>query len=258
MTLLIELLGSIALLLWGLRMVRTGVMRSYGTNLKRFARRSEGKTFPAFLSGLIVAALLQSSTAAVLISASFAGQGLIGVSTAFITMLGADIGTSIAVLIASQKFTTLAPFLIALGIFGFIASKENKRQNVFRAISGIGLILFALILISTTAGELAELREFKSLLEVFNNQPVFFLLLALVLTYLSYSSLAIVLLSVSFLASGVIGLNEGLYLVLGANLGSGMLPLISSWNSSESEKNPIIANLLVRSMSIILFYPFVF
>ena len=257
MTLLIELLGSIALLLWGLRMVRTGVMRSYGTNIKRFARRSEGKIIPAFLSGLIVAALLQSSTAAVLISASFAGQSLIGVGTAFITMLGADIGTSVAVLIASQKFTTLAPFLLAVGIFGFIASKENKRQNVFRAVSGIGLILFALILISSTAGGLAELREFKSLLEVFNNQPVFFLLLALVLTYLSYSSLAIVLLSVSFLATGVIGLNEGLYLVLGANLGSGMLPLISSWNSSELEKNPIIANLLVRSLCIIIFYPFV-
>ena len=113
------------------------------------AHRSEGRIFPAFLSGLIVAALLQSSTAAVLISASFAGQSLIGAGTAFITMLGADIGTSVAVLIASQKFTTLAPFLIALGIFGFIASKEYKRQNVFRAISGIGLILFALILIST-------------------------------------------------------------------------------------------------------------
>ena len=257
MTILIELLGSIALLLWGLRMVRTGVMRSYGTNIKRFARRSEGKIIPAFLSGLIVAALLQSSTAAVLISASFAGQSLIGVGTAFITMLGADIGTSVAVLIASQKFTTLAPFLLAVGIFGFISSKENKRQNVFRAIGGLGLILLALILISVTAGQLAELREFKSLLEVFKNQPVFFVILALVLTYLSYSSLAIVLLSVSFLATGVIGINESLYLVLGANLGSGMLPLISSWKSSELEKNPIIANLLVRSLSIILFYPFV-
>ena len=257
MTILIELLGSIALLLWGLRMVRTGVMRSYGTNIKRFARRSEGKIIPAFLSGLIVAALLQSSTAAVLISASFAGQSLIGVGTAFITMLGADIGTSVAVLIASQKFTTLAPFLLAVGIFGFISSKENKRQNVFRAIGGLGLILLALILISVTAGQLAELREFKSLLEVFKNQPVFFLILALVLTYLSYSSLAIVLLSVSFLATGVIGINESLYLVLGANLGSGMLPLISSWKSSELEKNPIIANLLVRSLCIILFYPFV-
>ena len=68
MTLLIELLGSIALLLWGLRMVRTGVMRSYGNSLKRLARRSEGKVLPAFTSGLLVAALLQSSTAAILIS----------------------------------------------------------------------------------------------------------------------------------------------------------------------------------------------
>ena len=76
MTLIIELLGSIALLLWGLRMVRTGAMRSYGTNLKRFARRSEGKALPAFLSGLIVAALLQSSTAAVLISASFTFESI--------------------------------------------------------------------------------------------------------------------------------------------------------------------------------------
>ena len=77
------------------------------------------------------------------------------------------------------------------------------------------------------------------------------------MTYLSYSSLAIVLLAVSFLATGVIGLNEGLYLVLGANLGSGMLPLISSWNSSVVEKTPIIANLLVRIFCIIIFYPFV-
>ena len=257
MNILIELLGSVALLLWGLRMVRTGVMRAYGTNLKRFARRSEGKIFPAFLSGLVVAALLQSSTATILISASFAGQNLIGVGSAFITMLGADVGTSIAVLIASQKFTTVAPLLLAIGVFGFIASKENKWQNVFRAVSGLGLILFALLLISNTAGELSKFEQFKSLLEIFSNQPIFFVLLALVMTYLSYSSLAIVLLSVSFLATGVIGLNEGLYLVLGANLGSGMLPLISSWNSSVVEKTPIIANLLVRILCILIFYPFV-
>jgi len=257
MTLLIELLGSIALLLWGLRMVRTGVMRSYGNSLKRLARRSEGKVLPAFTSGLLVAALLQSSTAAILISASFTGQGLISVSSAFITMLGADVGTSVAVLIASQKFTTLAPFLLAVGVFGFIGSKINKWQNVFRAISGLGLILFALSLITKTAGGLSEFKQFTELLLIFENQPVFFVLLALILTYLSYSSLAIVLLSVSFLATGVIGLNEGLYLVLGANLGSGLLPLISNWKASILELTPILANLIVRVICIAAFYPFV-
>ena len=257
MSLLIEILGSIALLLWGLRMVRTGVMRSYGNNLKRLARRSEGKALPAFVSGLLVAAFLQSSTAAILISASFAGQGLISIGTAFITMLGADVGTSVAVLIASQKFTTVAPFLLALGVFGFIGSKINKWQNVFRAISGLGLILFALSLIATTAGGLSELKQFTALLRIFENQPVFFVLLALILTYLSYSSLAIVLLSVSFLATGVIGLNEGLYLVLGANLGSGLLPLISNWKASVLELTPVLANLIIRVICIVAFYPFV-
>jgi phosphate:Na+ symporter len=257
MSLLIEILGSIALLLWGLRMVRTGVMRSYGNNLKRLARRSEGKALPAFASGLLVAAFLQSSTAAILISASFAGQGLISIGTAFITMLGADVGTSVAVLIASQKFTTVAPFLLALGVFGFIGSKINKWQNVFRAISGLGLILFALSLIATTAGGLSELKQFTALLRIFENQPVFFVLLALILTYLSYSSLAIVLLSVSFLATGVIGLNEGLYLVLGANLGSGLLPLISNWKASVLELTPVLANLIIRVICIVAFYPFV-
>jgi phosphate:Na+ symporter len=257
MSLLIEILGSIALLLWGLRMVRTGVMRSYGNNLKRLARRSEGKALPAFVSGLLVAAFLQSSTAAILISASFAGQGLISIGTAFITMLGADVGTSVAVLIASQKFTTVAPFLLALGVFGFIGSKINKWQNVFRAISGLGLILFALSLIASTAGGLSELKQFTELLRIFENQPVFFVLLALILTYLSYSSLAIVLLSVSFLATGVIGLNEGLYLVLGANLGSGFLPLISNWKASVLELTPVLANLIIRVICIVAFYPFV-
>ena len=95
MNLLIEILGSIALLLWGLRMVRTGVMRSYGTNLKRIARRSERRVIPALTSGLVVAALLQSSTATILIAASFAGQSLISISSAFVTMLGADIGTEV-------------------------------------------------------------------------------------------------------------------------------------------------------------------
>jgi len=257
MSLLIELLGSIALLLWGLRMVRTGVMRSYGNNLKRLARRSEGRVIPALTSGLVVAALLQSSTATVLIAASFAGQGLISIGTAFITMLGADVGTSVAVLIASQKLTTVAPFLLALGVFGFIGSKINKWQNVFRAISGLGLILFALSLIATTAGGLSELKQFTALLRIFENQPVFFVLLALILTYLSYSSLAIVLLSVSFLATGVIGLNEGLYLVLGANLGSGFLPLISNWKASVLELTPVLANLIIRVICILAFYPFV-
>jgi phosphate:Na+ symporter len=119
------------------------------------------------------------------------------------------------------------------------------------------MILFALLLISTTAGQLSELSQFRVFLQIFENQPVFFVLFALILTYLAYSSLAVVLLSVGFLVTGLIGLSDGLYLVLGANLGSGLLPLISNWRSSVTERTPVMANMIVRVICIAAFYPFV-
>jgi phosphate:Na+ symporter len=102
---LINILGSVALLLWGLRMVRTGVMRSYGPVLKRWARRAEGKLIAPFISGLLVAVALQSSTATAMVAASFSAQNVMATATAFLIMLGADVGTALAVLVASQKIT---------------------------------------------------------------------------------------------------------------------------------------------------------
>ena len=103
MLLLIELSGAIGLLLFGLRQVRNGMMRSFGTSLKRLASRTEGRILPTFLVGLLVAVLLQSSAATAMISATFAAQGAISAATAFITVLGADVGTSIAAFIARKK-----------------------------------------------------------------------------------------------------------------------------------------------------------
>ncbi len=86
----------------GLRMVRTGVMRSYGLVLKRWARRAEGKWITSFISGLFVAITLQSSTATAMIAASFSAQNVMATSTAFLIMLGADVGTALAVLVLLQ------------------------------------------------------------------------------------------------------------------------------------------------------------
>ena len=118
MLLIIELVGKIGLLLFELRQVRNGIMRAFRTSLKRLARRTKGRVLPTFLAGLLVAVLLQSSAATAMISATFAAQGAISAATAFIIILGADIGTSIAALIASQKIMAVSPLLIAVGYFG--------------------------------------------------------------------------------------------------------------------------------------------
>lgn len=257
MSVFVELVGAIALLLWGLRMVRTGVMRAYGTELKRLASRAEGRIIPAFLSGLVVAALLQSSTATAMIVASFAGHGIVSTATAFLTMLGADIGTAIAVLIASQKITILAPILLIIGVFGYLSTENTKRRNLFRAFSGLGMILLALSMIGRTAAELSTFDGFAIIVQIFESQPPLLVLFAILLTYFAHSSLAIVLLSIGFVTSGFLSIHSGLYLVLGANLGGALLPVVANWNAKLEARIPVTANLLIRAIGVLAVYPFV-
>lgn len=257
MELLIQLLGSIALLLWGLRMVRSGVMRAYGTSLKRLAQQAEGRVLPSFASGLFIAALLQSSTATALIAATFSGQGVISVAASFITILGADVGTAVAVILASQKITSLSPLLLFVGIFGFLSFSRSKPKNVFRAIAGLGMILLALSMISGTAKSLSTFDDFITVVRVLETQSVFLLIFALGLTYLAHSSLAVVLLAMGFVTSGLVGIEGGLVLVLGANLGSGLLPVLSNWNAHRDARIPVTANLLIRAAAVFAVLPFV-
>ena len=257
MSVLIELVGAIALLLWGLRMVRTGMMRAYGSHLKRLARQNEGRLIPMLGSGFLFAILIQSSTATAIIVASFAGQNILSISSALIVILGADIGTAVAVILASQKITVLSPILLAIGIFGFLSTEKNRLRNLFRAIAGLGLILLALSMVNYIGTGLANLQEFNTVMQVFVSQPFLMLLFGVVLTYLAHSSLAIVLLVVGFVQSGLLLTDAGLFLVLGANVGSGLLPVIANWKAKRNAKIPVKANFLIRVLGVTAVFPFV-
>ena len=257
MSVLIELVGAIALLLWGLRMVRTGMMRAYGSHLKRLARQNEGRLIPMLGSGFLFAILIQSSTATAIIVASFAGQNILSINSALIVILGADIGTAVAVILASQKITVLSPILLAIGIFGFLSTEKNKLRNLFRAIAGLGLILLALSMVNYIGTGLANLQEFNTVMQVFVSQPFLMLLFGVVLTYLAHSSLAIVLLVVGFVHSGLLLTDAGLFLVLGANVGSGLLPVIANWKAKRNAKIPVKANFLIRVLGVAAVFPFV-
>lgn len=254
MTFLIEILGAIALLLWGLRMVRTGIMRSYGSVLKRMARGAEGKIFAPFISGLFVAIALQSSTATAMIAATFSAQNIIAISTAYLIILGADVGTSIAVVVASQKITQIAPLLFIIGVFGFLSTESSKGRGVSRAFTGLGLILLSLSLISTTAKVLTSNSEFIDILNILSSHPFLLVILGVLVTYLAHSSLAIVLLTVGFVSAGTFSVESGIYLVLGANIGSGLLPVFANWKSTKAARIPVTANLIIRTFGVVTTY----
>ena len=101
------------------------------------------------------------------------------------------------------------------------------------------------------------LAGFNTILQLFVSQPILMLLFGIALTYLAHSSLAIVLLTVGFVQSGLLPIEAGIYLVLGANIGSGLLPVITNWNATRNARIPVTANLLLRSLGVAFLFPFV-
>ena len=153
---ILNVLGSVALLLWGVRMVRTGLTRAFGAALRRAIAACSRNRVTAFLGGIAVTGLLQSSTATSLLVSSFAGRGLIPLSIAFAIMLGADIGTTIAAQILSFDLGWVSPLLIGAGVIAFLSSEQDKARHLGRVAIGLGLMLLSLKLL---AGATQPLRS---------------------------------------------------------------------------------------------------
>ena len=109
---LLDLMGGVALLLWGLHMVQSGFMRAYGADLRRFLAKALGNRFAAFGAGLALTALLQSSTATGLVTASFVAEGMVALVPALAIMLGANVGTTLIVQVLSFNVAAAAPVLV--------------------------------------------------------------------------------------------------------------------------------------------------
>ena len=145
---LLNLLAAVALLVWGTHLVRTGVLRVFGANLRRILARSMGNRLTAALSGIGVTALVQSSTATALITSAFVGQGLIGLPSALAVMRGADIGTALIAVLFSFDLSWLSPLFILVGVVLFISRQASTAGRVGRVLIGLGLMLLALRLVS--------------------------------------------------------------------------------------------------------------
>ena len=246
---LLDLLAAIALLVWGTHLVRTGVLRVFGSNLRQILASSMGNRFTAALSGLGVTALVQSSTATALITASFVGRGLIALPAALAVMLGADIGTSLMAVVFSFDLSWLSPLFIFLGVTLFISRQGTQVGDFGRVLIGLGLMLLALRLISGATGVLTQNPTVQMMLGSLTSDRMLEILMGAALAVVAYSSLAVVLLA-STLALQVVGLDVALGIVLGANLGSGLLAVITTAKSGISTRQVPLGNLLFKVLGV--------
>ena len=246
MELLIALAGWIGLLLWGVRMVRTGITRSFTGQVRALVAHGGRNRFSAAAIGLVITVLLQSSTAASLIVSSLVAREIMTLTTALATMLGADVGTTLAAFVFSIDISWLAPLLIAGGVFGFMSTSEDRRRSFARVAIGLGLTLLSLRLIGSASAELRQSPAFASAIAVLEGQTVLAVVAGAVLTWLSHSSLSMVILVMSLSASGVISLPLALALVLGSNVGACLAPYFDQVAAPPATRRVALGNLIMR------------
>src|SRR5580700_10119389 len=226
---LLDLMGGVALLLWGLHMVLSGVLRAFGPDLRRTLSKALGNRFTAFAAGLGLTALLQSSTATGLMTASLAADGIVSLVPALAIMLGANVGTTLIVQVLSFNISAIAPVLFIVGLVTFRAGGGGGLTKALgRVAIGLGLTLLALHILLDTLAPAEQAPAVRALLAAVTTDPVLCIIIAAALTWAAHSSVAVVLLVMSLAYSQFVTEPAALALVLGANLGSAINPLIEA------------------------------
>ena len=249
---LVKLAGSVALLLWGVHMVGTGVQRAFGARLRSFLGGALRNRFKAFLAGMGVTAALQSSTATGLMVTGFTASGLIDLAPALAVMLGANVGTTLIVQVLSFDVAEIAPAFILVGVLLFRRASAGPR-DFGRVLIGLGLMLMALEQFITLIRPYEDVPSLRLLLGAIATQPVLDVLLAAAVTWAAHSSVAVVLVVMSFAAQGVVPPIAAFALVLGANLGTAINPLLEgSTGDDPAARRLPIGNLVNRLIGVVI------
>jgi phosphate:Na+ symporter len=257
---IVNLLGGIALLLWGVRMVRTGVLRAWGDSLKHFIEVRLGNRPSAFVAGASATAILGSGTATTLIAAGIAASGAIGTSLGLAVLLGADVGSAIvSALFASGSSLALwaSPILIFAGYVTFSVSREFRPHNIGRIMIGLGLMLMSLQLISSATMPLRAASLFHDVLAAIGREPLLAFLVGALMAWGFHSTLAVILLIASFVANGSLELAGAIAFILGLNLGGGLPAITSTLALPPSGRRLPVANLICRSIAAIIGIAFI-
>src|SRR5690242_8467220 len=254
---LLDLMGGVALLLWGLHMVHSGIVRAFGSDLRRLLGTALRNRFLAFLAGLVVTALLQSSTATGLMTSSFVTGGAVDLTPALAIMLGANVGTTLIVQALSFNVTAVAPLLFLVGVIAFKRGGQTRARDLGRVAIGIGLMLLSLHILLDTLAPAEQAPAVRTLLAAITGDPLLCVLIAAVFTWIAHSSVTVVLLVMSLAYSGFVTPVAALALTLGANLGSAINPVVEGGHAGNAASRRLpLGNLLNRVVGCALALPF--
>ena len=248
MEFLLNIAGAVALLIWGTHQVTQGVIKGFGPRLRAILATGLSSPQRAMGAGFGVTLALQSSTATAMMASSFTARGALALVPGFWLMLGANLGTATVARLLALPIHLLAPILLLVSIFAHRHAKTARWKFLSDASFGLGLMLLSLKMLSSTLDGVEASGLGKVLLETLTAQPLLALVLGTLAAWICHSSVAVVLLASAWSLTGSLPPVVGLSMVLGANLGGALGPVLDA-DSLAARRLPI-ANLLVRALGV--------
>ncbi|GHU19447.1 sodium:phosphate symporter [Betaproteobacteria bacterium] len=248
------ILGAAALLLWGVRMARTGVMRVYGTQIRRTLPRVLNNRLIALLTGAGAATVLQSSIAVAVFASGLAAVGAIPVVDGLILLLGADAGSAVVAALLTLNLKALWPILMFVGflLHSIYSDTDSPFKQFGRICLGIAMILIALTFMNQVSAALAESELIRIIISSLGDELLIAALLFAILTWLAHSSIAILLFWASLVQAGITT-DPALILaaILGINLGNAAPPIVMTWHQAAAAKRIVVGNGLFKLIGVV-------
>ncbi|OWZ89994.1 Na+ cotransporter [Sinorhizobium sp. LM21] len=243
----LELAAATVLLLYAVSLVKKGVEAAAGDIVARTVGGAGGRPRAA-ICGCAVAIVLQSSTAVAMLAAGFAVSGALALDTGLAVLLGADLGSALVVKILSFDLHWLAPLLIAAGGLAHLKASTRKSVETGRAVLGIGLLLLSLQMIGHATQPLSQSPMLPSVVAFVGKDALSVMILAAFFTWALHSSVAAILLILTFAVKGIVPLDVGIPLVLGVNIGGGLIALWLTRGLPVEGRRLPLGNLLFRAL----------
>ena len=245
---ILNLAGGVALFLWAIRMVRTGVERAYGPALERLLKGARGGGLSRVAIGMMAAMLMQSGSAVAVLSAGFVASGVLAAGAALALVLGADLGSALIVQVLSLDLAWLMPILFVTGGWMFLNGRSREIRQGGRILVGIGLVLVSLQLIALATDPLRQSEVLPAVVTYLGGDRVACFLLGAVCAFALHSSIATLLLVASMVAQQILSVEPAIAIVLGANFGGALIPVALTRTAMPAARRIPIGNLLFRAV----------
>ena len=264
----LRLLGSLALLMFGMKTLSDGLQKMAGPQLRSVLQKVTSNRFTGMIAGMFVTASIQSSTATTLMTVSFVNAGLLTLAQAISIILGAHIGTTLTAWIMSLGFSfDIVNYVYIAFLLGIILIYSKKRKNMGDFLFGLGFLFLGLGTLRQTGFDMnmAENQAFIDFFKEFDSSGIWatilFLTIGTVLTLCVQSSAAIMAITMILCSMGVLPIHQGIILVLGENIGTTITANIAALGSNVSARRTAFSHLFINVVGVFwvlcVLHPFV-